>query len=324
MSGEHDSVKQEPAKTPRSGVVGIPVVYGREDVKSSVRLLISGLAVDITGEHGTVAAVRAVDLDVGAGCVHAVIGESGSGKSTVLRAISGALPPTAHARGRIELSGGGVPGGHADILGPARRRRSMLPPTPTLAGRVIGVIPQSAATALTPVRTFGAQLTETCAALGHRRDVGELITAVGLRSGDAGLYPHEMSGGMAQRAAFALALAGDPPLLLADEPTSALDPVLTAHLLAILRDHADAGGTVLLVTHDIEELESTRIAEEVSVMRHGRIVETGTATQVLRSPAHAYTRLLLAALPSRGLHAPATLHAPGALHDPGDTDGTVR
>lgn len=177
----------------------------------------------------------------------------------------------------------------------------MLPQTSPLAGRVIGVVPQSASTALTPVRTIASQREETCRALGAQHTPSDLLLQVGLREGDGRLYPHELSGGMAQRAAVAFAIAGDPALLLADEPTSALDPDLTAQLWMLLREHADRGAVVLVVTHDIEELERSEVADDITIMLNGNAVEHGLASDILRKPAHPYSRRLIAALPSRGM-----------------------
>lgn len=294
----------------------------------AVVVQVTGLRVDYIGKRTAHRAVDGVDVAVAPGTVHAVIGESGSGKSTVLRAVSGSLPPTARTQGTVLLRpacdagpadspAGGRPAGPlagpVDVLASTGSARSLLPPTSSLAGRVVGTMPQSAATALTPVRTFGAQLAETCAHLGSRRSIKELVHLAGLAPSDVDLYPHELSGGMAQRAGFALAVAGDPPLLLADEPTSALDPELTGHLLSLLRAHADHGGTVLLVTHDLEELERSEIADEISVMHGGRLLETGPAHRLLAAPTHPYTRLLLEALPSRGLHSPTAAQLRAAL-----------
>lgn len=253
-----------------------------------------------------------IDLEVPAGQVHAVIGESGSGKTTLLRALSDALPPSSRVSGRVIVR---AEDGHELLAlpSPRRRARSALPPTSPLAGRVIGVVPQSAATALTPVRTLGSQLEETCRVLGGRRVVPDLLDQVELPRSAAQLYPHELSGGMAQRAALSLALAGDPSVLLADEPTSALDPALTATLLGTLRGLADDGAAVLLITHDIEELETAAVADRVSVLHDGRIIETGSAAQVLSSPSHPHTRALLSALPTRGLIAPSCAQVPMPL-----------
>lgn len=247
------------------------------------------------------AVLQGVNLCVEPGHVHAVVGESGSGKSTLLRTLNGSLPASARVRGSLTLRG--RDGDVVDLMSPSHlpRGRSLLRRTSPLAGRVIATVPQSAATALTPVRTLSSQLDETCRALGGVTAPGALLRDVSLRESDGALYPHELSGGMAQRASLALALAGEPPVLLADEPTSALDPDLTEAMLGKLRQHADRGAAVLLITHDIEELERAGVSDEISVLHEGVLVESGPAARVLATPTAEYTQRLLAALPSRGL-----------------------
>ena len=169
-------------------------------------------------------------------------------------------------------------------------------------------MPQSAATFLTPVRTVGSQLAETIAVLGSEHTVEELLKRVQLDGDVAAKYPHELSGGMAQRAAVAFALAGDPDLVIADEPTAALDPDLTITLLHMLREIADSGAGVMLITHDISELRDSGIADRIAVMYASRFEETGTAKQVLEAPSSPYMRDLLAALPENGMHS-----MPGAV-----------
>ncbi|MDO5711908.1 MAG: AAA family ATPase, partial [Micrococcales bacterium] len=115
-------------------------------------------------------------------------------------------------------------------------------------------------------------------------------------------YPHELSGGMAGRATLAFALAGAPRVLVADEPTASLDPELTGRVLGLLREAADEGAAVLLITHDLASLRSTGVADDVSVMYAGHLLEHGLAREVLQTPDHAYTWALLDALPERGLH----------------------
>src|SRR5690606_20049456 len=168
--------------------------------------------------------------------------------------------------------------------GPATWRR--------LRGRRIAWIPQSAATSFTPVRTLGAQLAETCAHLDADRTPAELLELAGLEPAAARLFPHELSGGMAQRAAVACALAGRPRLIVADEPTAALDPGRTAHILALLRAAADAGAAVLLISHDLDTLAEH--TDHVAVMYASRILETGPTATVFADPWHPCTRDLLA------------------------------
>ncbi|BDB63261.1 ABC transporter ATP-binding protein [Rhodococcus sp. RDE2] len=255
-------------------------------------LTLDGLTVRIPTAAGTVHAATDVDLTLTAGQVHALVGESGCGKSVVGAAICGLLPRAATVHGGITLHHPGSGDVHLDRSG-ARTWRQV-------RGRRIAWIPQSAATYLTPVRSVGDQLAETCRHLRSAHTPAALLTRVGFEPAVAGLYPHELSGGMAQRAAIAFALAGDPQVIVADEPTSNLDPDLTEHTLQLLRAAADAGAAVLLISHDLDTLPDH--TDRVAVMYASRIVETGPTAAVFTDPWHPYTRDLLAALPSGGLH----------------------
>ncbi|MFE6968329.1 ATP-binding cassette domain-containing protein [Isoptericola sp. NPDC057653] len=254
---------------------------------------VRGLTLRLPAGDRWVHAATDVDLDLRAGEITALVGEAGCGKSVLAACLCGLLPAGARATGSVRVLG-------AELLGaPERRWRRV-------RGRVVGLSLQSGASSFTPVRTLGAQLAETLAAVAPRAGgaasgVPELLARVGLDPADAALYPHELSGGMAQRAGLAGALAGDPDVLLADEPTAGLDPALTARVLRLLRAVADAGTAVLLVTHDLQALETTAVADRLAVMYAGRVVEEGAADDVLRAPRHDYTAALLGALPSRGL-----------------------
>ncbi|AHK29152.1 nickel import ATP-binding protein NikD [Rhodococcus opacus PD630] len=253
-----------------------------------------GLTVRIPTRAGTVHAVSDIDLRLDAGQVHALVGESGCGKSIIAATLCGLLPATATTTGTVTLSSGDA--APTELVGTREKQWRRL------RGRRIALVPQSAATFLTPVRTVGDQLTETLHHLHSRHTVTSLLIRVGLPDAVAALYPHQLSGGMAQRAAIAFALAGSPSVIVADEPTSNLDPQLTSHVLDLLDDCAHAGAAVLLITHDLAALPTH--ADRLSVMHSGRIVETGPTTAVLDDPWHPYTRDLLAALPERGLAAP--------------------
>ncbi len=228
------------------------------------------------GPGREVHALTGVDLVAVPGRPHFVIGGSGSGKSTLCAAVTGLLPGTARLTGKIVVDGYAEP------------RR----------GSVVGVVPQSAMTCFTPVRRLGGQLAETVRHLRGERGPEELLELAGLEAGALKKYPHELSGGMVQRAAIAAALAGDPPVVVADEPTSALDRERSRDVVALL---TGLGGerVVLVATHDIDALPGDA---DLSVMFASRIVETGPAAEVLAAPRHAYTRDLLAALPENGLH----------------------
>ena len=250
-------------------------------------LKIENLTVRIPLTQGRqVHAASQVDLDVPKGEVHALIGESGCGKSTIAQAITGLLPLKARVSGSISYGGVNILGIQSHFL-----------------GRHIALIPQSAATFLTPVRTLGAQLAETVQLLEGPLTPEELVATVDLKTDVLQLYPHEISGGMAQRAAVAFALAGAPDVIIADEPTASLDPARKEGIFRLLRQIASKGAAVMLITHDISTLLDTGIADQLSVCYASRIIESGRAVTLLKGGAeHRYTCDLLAALPRNGLH----------------------
>ncbi|MFC5958500.1 ABC transporter ATP-binding protein [Streptomyces pratens] len=254
----------------------------------SVRFLVPG--------GGPVAAVTDAHFDVVPGECLALIGESGCGKSVLASALLGLLPANAQTAGRALL-------GDLDLLAADERTLAR-----TVRGRRIGLIPQSPAAHLTPVRTIRAQTEETVAALTGVRGRAALRAAAEKAAARAAFpadhldrHPHELSGGLAQRAATALALIGDAPLLLADEPTTGLDRDLVDHTVDELRRHVDAAGdrALLMITHDLAAAE--RIADRVAVMYAGRIVELTDAKTFFGTPGprHPYSRGLLNALPDR-------------------------
>ncbi|CAL9603311.1 Oligopeptide transport ATP-binding protein OppD [Streptomyces sp. enrichment culture] len=248
-----------------------------------------------------VAAVTGARFDVLPGECLALIGESGCGKSVLASALLGLLPGNAQTAGSAFLGG-------LDLLTAGERTLAR-----TVRGRLIGLVPQSPAAHLTPVRTVRSQLEETVAALTATRGRAALRTAAEAAAERAAFpathldrYPHELSGGLAQRAATALALVGDAPLLLADEPTTGLDRDLVDRTVDELRRHVDdpggtegAGRALLMITHDLAAAE--RIADRVAVMYAGRIVELADATAFFGTPGprHPYSRGLLEALPDR-------------------------
>ncbi|MEV7218833.1 ABC transporter ATP-binding protein [Streptomyces sp. NPDC093681] len=243
-----------------------------------------------------VAAVTDARFDVAAGECLALIGESGCGKSVLASALLGLLPGNAQTAGRALL-------GDLDLLAADERAFAR-----TVRGRLIGLVPQSPAAHLTPVRTVRSQLEETVAELTGVRGRTALREAAEAAAERAAFpvdhldrHPHELSGGLAQRAATALALVGDAPLLLADEPTTGLDRDLVDHTVDELRRHVDKGGGrgLLMITHDLAAAE--RIADRVAVMYAGRIVELADATAFFGTPGprHPYSRGLLDALPDR-------------------------
>ena len=238
-------------------------------------------------------AVAGVDLTVYAGQTVAVVGESGSGKSTVAAAVLGLLP----AGGRI--TGGHIAFDGTDLTGADERTRR------SVRGTGIGYVPQDPMTNLNPVWKVGFQIREalrandvTDRAVARARSV-QLLTEVGMHDPVSQLhrYPHQLSGGMCQRALIAIGLAGRPRLLIADEPTSALDVTVQRQVLDHLQAMATELGTaVLLITHDLA-LAAER-AGQIVVMCAGTVVESGAAEQILNQPQHPYTRRLVASAPS--------------------------
>jgi len=243
-----------------------------------------------------IAAVTDARFEVAPGECLALIGESGCGKSVLASALLGLLPANTETAGSARL-------GDLDLLTAGERTLAR-----TVRGRRIGLIPQSPAAHLTPLRTVRSQLEETLAELTGVRGRAALREAAERAAQRAAFppdhldrHPHQLSGGLAQRAATALALAGDPPLLLADEPTTGLDRPLVERTVDELRRHieADRDRALLMITHDLAAAE--RIADRVAVMYAGRIVELADAAAFFGTPGprHPYSRGLLDALPDR-------------------------
>jgi peptide/nickel transport system ATP-binding protein len=265
-------------------------------------LSVRGLSVRFLLPGGRrVAAVTDARFDVAPGECLALIGESGCGKSVLASALLGLLPGNAQTAGSAVL-------GDLDLLTAGERTLAR-----TVRGRLVGLVPQSPAAHLTPVRTVRSQLEETVAALTATRGRAALRAAAEAAADRAAFpadhldrHPHQQAGGHAQRAATALALVGDAPLLLADEPTTGLDRDLVDRTVDELRRHVDGpsaanggGRALLMITHDLAAAE--RIADRVAVMYAGRIVELSDAAAFFGSPGprHPYSRGLLQALPDR-------------------------
>lgn len=243
-----------------------------------------------------------LNLRLAAGEVTAIVGESGCGKSVLALAALGLLPPGTQTSGSIRLGDTEVLGASEDALRAVRGQR-------------IGLVPQSAATHLTPVRTVVATLAETLRVHGRpagRAVITDLLADFGLAADTAERYPHELSGGMAQRVLVAMTVALGPEVIVADEPTSALDPDTTSTVLDALAAQKRSGAAVLLITHDL--VAASRVADRVAVMYAGRFLEIGPAGIVLASPAHDYSQALLAALPHNGFRPPPGL--PSSLVEP--------
>ncbi|MDI3387871.1 ABC transporter ATP-binding protein [Streptomyces sp. B-S-A8] len=241
-----------------------------------------------------VRAVSDAHFELAAGECLALVGESGCGKSVLASALLGLLP------GNAETAGSALLGDDIDLLRADERTLAR-----TVRGRRIGLVPQSPAAHLTPVRTVRSQLEETVRELtdtpkpGIRKAAVAAAERAAFPDGHLDRYPHQLSGGLAQRAATALALIGDAPLLLADEPTTGLDRDLVERTVDELKRHTGETRALLMITHDLAAAE--RIADRIAVMYAGRIVEHADARAFFGEPGprHPYARGLLDALPER-------------------------
>jgi peptide/nickel transport system ATP-binding protein len=254
-------------------------------------LEVDALRVAFGGVSGT-EPVRGVSLQVARGETHCLVGESGCGKSMTALAIMGLLPRGARAAGGLRFHGEALPQGR----GLARLR-----------GDKLAMIFQEPMTSLNPAYTIGSQLTEVWRRHrpgGRRAAVdraAELLERVGIAAPGArmGQFPHQLSGGLRQRVMIAMALMCGPELLIADEPTTALDVTVQAQILRLLASlQREMGLAILLITHDLGVV--ARVADRVSVMYAGAVVESAPAAGLFAQPAHPYTRGLLASLPVPG------------------------
>ena len=257
-------------------------------------LTISQLATHFDTDDGVVKAVNDISLEVHAGQVLGLVGESGCGKSMTALSVMRIVP----APGRV-VSGSITFQGEELLSLPERQMQR-------IRGRKIAMIFQEPMTALNPVLTVGEQVAEM---LRHhlamsRRDAKhrsiELFEQVGIPSPAEryGAYPHQLSGGMRQRVMIAMAISCGPALIFADEPTTALDVTIQAQILALLRQlQRDLGLSLVLISHDLGVI--AEMADEVAVMYAGRIVERATTKHLFSTPLHPYTQGLLQSMPSR-------------------------
>jgi peptide/nickel transport system ATP-binding protein len=272
-------------------------------------------------QAGRATLLRGIDLDIPRGRILGVVGESGSGKSTLALALLRLLPPGVTATGRIGFDG-------TDLLTLPEHALQRL------RGIRIAMIFQDPMTALNPLFTIGTQLVDVL----HHKEPGlsrraareraaAMLGRVGLPGGAArlGAYPHELSGGMRQRVAIAMALLVQPDLLIADEPTTALDATVEAQIAALFTDiRQDLAGTIVFISHHLGLV--AQLCDEVCVMYGGTVVETGPVAAVLGDAKHPYTQALLACeimpggegrlhsvpgdVPDPALHPPGCLFAP--------------
>jgi len=255
-------------------------------------LEVRGLEVTFATARGRLEAIRGVDLTVQSGETLGLVGESGCGKSVTMLAVMGLLAPNVQVKGSIRFRG-------MELAGRAQKELAKL------RGARIGMIFQDPMTALNPVLTIGAQIAEAIrihdttvsarAAAARAVDMLKLVT-IPFPERRALQYPHELSGGMRQRAMIAMAMANEPELLIADEPTTALDVTVQAQIIELLRRlQATHRMGLVLISHDLGIVAGT--ADRVAIMYAGRIVERGAVEDIFDRPRHPYTRGLLASLP---------------------------
>ncbi|MGN6467063.1 MAG: ABC transporter ATP-binding protein [Rhizobiaceae bacterium] len=276
-------------------------------------LSIRGLKVEFSTRHGKVTALDGIDLDLMPGETLGVVGESGCGKSITALATMGLIPdpPGRVSGGHVIFDGEDI--SHAE---PKRLR--------SLRGADISMIFQEPMTSLNPVFTAGDQIAEAIMlhqsvdkAEAGRRAV-ELLRTVGIPEPErrARSYPHELSGGMRQRVMIAMAISCRPRILIADEPTTALDVTVQAQIFDLIRDiQQQFGVAIMLITHDMGAI--AEMADRVAVMYAGRVVEKGTADEILDHPLHPYPRGLIGCIPALGKEAGEEGRMPPLAEIPG-------
>ena len=273
---------------------------------------IENLTVSFPQHEGVVQAVRGVSLSVAAGESVGIVGESGSGKSVTCMAVLRLLrePPARIAADKMELAG-------VNMLTASRSQLS------ASRGRVAAMVFQDPMTAFDPVFSIGHQIVETIRA--HRkvskpearREAANLLARVEIKTPEAILnsYPHQLSGGMLQRAMIAMALSCRPQILFADEPTTALDVTIQAQILQLIKDlQAEFGMGLIMVTHDLGVVAET--VDRVVVMYGGRVMETAPVQDIFDAPAHPYTQALMASMPGRTPGKQRLVEIPGASPNP--------
>jgi peptide/nickel transport system permease protein len=280
-------------------------------VATDALLSVHGLTVAFPRDGVDVPVVTGVDFEVRAGEAVGILGESGCGKSVTARSVLGLLPGSGHVTaGSIVFEG-------RDLL---RASRDELR---AVRGGRIGWISQEPINSLDPTFTIGSQLVEairahrSCSRKEAYARALELLALVRLPdpAATAAKYPYELSGGMAQRAGIACALAADPVMLIADEPTTALDVTVQAEILDLLRELQACGMAIILVTHDLGVLND--LCERAVVMYAGQVVETASVADLAAGPQHPYTAALVAANPHDAVPGAPLLAIEGVVPSPG-------
>jgi peptide/nickel transport system ATP-binding protein len=259
---------------------------------------------------GVVKAVDGVSFDVGAGEVMGLVGESGGGKSVVGFSILGLIdPPGQIEGGQILLNG-------EDLVtaGEARLRQ--------IRGREISMVFQDPMTSLNPLHTVGRQMDEVLrlhtdlSAPDRHHTCVEMLESVGIARAAQRMaaYPHQFSGGMRQRVVIAIALLARPRLIIADEPTTALDVTIQSQILKLMRAQiAEKGASMILITHDLAVV--SEMADHITVLYCGKVVERGATRDIINAPSHPYTRGLIDSIPDPDHRAPRLRQIPGSVPD---------
>ncbi len=270
-------------------------------------LRVSGLAIS----HGGTPMIGPVSFEVPAGASVTIVGETGAGKTLLLRSLMGLLPAGFEMAGEVHVSGAGQP------LRTAAELRAQL-------GRLVGVVLQNPFQAFDPLRPVGRQVTEGVL---RRKLIGKqaareravtLLRQMGFDRPEEvqRLFPSQLSGGMAQRVAIAAAVMPDPGVVLADEPTSALDAMLRVRVLGLLREFACCcGAALVMISHDLSL--AAEFSQQLIVLYSGRVVEAGSAAELTAIPRHPYTRALLACTPQVSTEGKRELPSiPGSVPSP--------